>query len=49
MVCEECKKRKIKKIIKDSKEAIIRFNKKLKEESKCHTQVNKKAIGLKEK
>ena len=32
-----------------SKEAIIRFNKKLKEESKCHTQVNKKAIGLKEK
>ena len=49
MICEICKKDRINKIIKESKKAMKRFNKKIKEENICLTQVNKKAIGLKEK
>ena len=49
MICEACKERKFKKMIAESKKAMKRYTKKLKEENKCRIQANKKAIGLKEK
>ena len=49
MICEACKERQFKKILEESKKAMKRYTKKLKEENKCRIQVNKKAIGLKEK
>ena len=49
MICEECKERNLKKIIAGSKKAMRKYTEKLKEEKICRTQVNKKAIDLKEK
>ena len=49
MICEVCKKNRIDRIIKESKNAMKRFNEKLKEENICHTQVSKKEIDSREK
>ena len=49
MICEVCKKHRIDSIIVESKKAMKRFNKKLKEENICHTQVSKKEIDSREK
>jgi hypothetical protein len=49
MICEECKKRNVEKILKEADKAMSRYTKKLIEEKKCRIQANKKAIDLKEK
>ena len=44
MICEACKERQFKKILEESKKAMKRYTKKLKEENKCRIQAYKKAI-----
>ena len=49
MVCEKCKERQFNNILKEGREAMKRYTKKLKEENRCRIQANKKATDLKEK